>query len=125
VIVVGRVPQDQVRDLYTLLDVLVLPRRRIRLTEMVTPLKPLEAMGVGVPVLASDIGGHAELVADGVTGLLFKTESQDSLVTQAVRLAVEPGLRQHLTHNARRFIEAERTWDRVVARYRPAYGMSV
>ncbi|MGH7299579.1 MAG: glycosyltransferase, partial [Candidatus Rokuibacteriota bacterium] len=40
----GRIPQEQVRDLYTLLDVLVLPRQRMRLTELVTPLKPLEAM---------------------------------------------------------------------------------
>jgi PEP-CTERM/exosortase A-associated glycosyltransferase len=121
VILTGRIPQDQVRDIYTLLDVLVLPRRRIRLTEMVTPLKPLEAMGVGVPVLASDIGGHAELIADGETGLLFKAESRESLVSQAVRLARDSGLRQELAANARRFVESERTWDRIAARYVPVY----
>jgi PEP-CTERM/exosortase A-associated glycosyltransferase len=121
VTLLGRIPQEQVRDLYTLLDVLVLPRQRIRLTELVTPLKPLEAMAAGTAVLASDIGGHAEMIVDGDTGLLFKAESRDSLVEQATRLAGDAPLRRHLRENARRFIESERTWDRVVARYLPIY----
>jgi PEP-CTERM/exosortase A-associated glycosyltransferase len=121
VILTGRIPQEEVRDLYTLVDVLILPRRRMRLTELVTPLKPLEAMAVGTPILASDIGGHTELVTDGDTGLLFKTESRESLVEQAVRLASDGGLRQHVAAQARRFVETERTWDRVVANYGSAY----
>jgi len=99
----------------------VLPRRRIRLTELVTPLKPLEAMAMGVPVLASDIGGHAELVSDGETGLLFKAESRDSLVEQASRLARDPALRAQLSAAGRRWVETERTWERIVARYLPVY----
>lgn len=121
VVLTGRIPQDEVRDLYTLVDVLVLPRRRIRLTEMVTPLKPLEAMAAGTAVLASDIGGHSELIDDGETGVLFKAESRDSLVEQASRLAGQPDLRRHVADNARRFVQRERTWDRIVARYLPVY----
>jgi PEP-CTERM/exosortase A-associated glycosyltransferase len=121
VIMPGRVTQERVRDFYSLVDVLVLPRRRIRLTELVTPLKPLEAMAMGIPVLASDIGGHAELINDGETGLLFKAESQESLVDQAGRLAREPELRVQLSYAGRRWIEAERTWERIVARYLPVY----
>jgi PEP-CTERM/exosortase A-associated glycosyltransferase len=123
VILTGRVPHGEVRDIYTLLDVLVLPRRRIRLTELVTPLKPLEAMAAGTAVLASDIGGHAEIVRDGDTGLLFHAESRDSLVSQAVRLGSGPSLRRDLVERARKFVTAERRWDRVVARYLPAYGV--
>ena len=121
VMLLGRIPQEQVRDLYTLLDVLVLPRQRMRLTELVTPLKPLEAMAAGTPVLASDIGGHAEMISDGETGLLFKAESRDSLIEQAVRIAGDAGLRKHVSEAGRSFVERERTWDRVVARYLPAY----
>jgi glycosyltransferase involved in cell wall biosynthesis len=121
VIMTGRIPQEQVRDLYTLLDVLILPRRRIRLTELVTPLKPLEAMAAGTPVLASDVGGHVELIQDRETGLLFKAESRDSLVEQAVRLGESAELRHRLADNARRWIEAERTWDHIVAGYLPVY----
>jgi PEP-CTERM/exosortase A-associated glycosyltransferase len=121
VLMLGRVPQDQVRDLYTLLDVIVLPRRRMRITELVTPLKPLEAMAAGIPVLASDVGGQAELIADGQTGLLFKAESRESLVEQATRLAGDPELRRHVIASARRWVRDERTWDRSVAAYLPAY----
>ena len=121
VILPGRVPHEQVRDFYTLVDVFVLPRRRIRLTELVTPLKPLEAMAMGVPVLASDIGGHAELISDGETGLLFKAESRESLVEQASRLARDPVLRAQLSAAGRRWVETERTWERIVARYLPIY----
>jgi glycosyltransferase involved in cell wall biosynthesis len=121
VIMTGRLPQQAVRDVYTLLDVFVLPRRRIRLTEMVTPLKPLEAMAAGTAVLASDIGGHSELIDDGHTGLLFETESPDSLAKQAIRLGTDPKLRRHLVEGGRRFVERERTWDRIVAGYLPVY----
>ena len=121
VVMAGRVPQERVRDFYSLIDVFVLPRRRIRLTELVTPLKPLEAMALGIPVLASDIGGHAELVNDGETGLLFKAESSESLVEQASRLARDPALRAQLGAAGRRWVESERLWDRIVARYLPLY----
>ena len=50
---------------------LAYPRKASRLTELVTPLKPLEAMAQGRIVAASDVGGHRELIADGVTGTLF------------------------------------------------------
>jgi len=121
IILTGRLPQEQVRDLYTILDVLILPRRRIRLTDLVTPLKPLEAMATDTAVLASDVGGHAELIQDGETGLLFKAESRDSLVEQAVRLGEDAELRRRLTDNGRRWVAAERTWDRIVAGYLPVY----
>ncbi len=124
VTLLGRIPQEEVRDLYTVLDVLVLPRQRMRLTELVTPLKPLEAMAAGAVVLASDIGGHAEMIADGETGLLFKAESRDSLVEQAARLAADSSLREHLRDNGRRFVQGERTWDRVVAGYLPIYAQA-
>ncbi|PYM54332.1 MAG: glycosyltransferase, exosortase A system-associated [Candidatus Rokuibacteriota bacterium] len=122
VLVPGRVPQEDVRDFYTVVDVFVLPRRRIRLTELVTPLKPLEAMAMGLPVLASDIGGHAEIVNNGQTGLLFKTESSKSLVEQARRLGEDRDLRAQLGAGGRQWVEAERTWERIVARYPPIYG---
>jgi len=121
VIFLSRVPQEQVRDIYSLLDVLVLPRRRMRLTELVTPLKPLEAMAMGKAVLASDVGGHAEVIRDGETGLLFRAESREALVAQAVRLGEGAALRRHLGEAGRRYVTGERTWDGLVARYLPLY----
>ncbi|MDS4022459.1 MAG: glycosyltransferase, exosortase A system-associated, partial [Candidatus Competibacter sp.] len=71
VIFPGRVPHGEVSRYYSLIDVLVYPRRSMRLTEIVTPLKPLEAMAQGRIFIASDVGGHRELIRDGETGFLF------------------------------------------------------
>ena len=68
----GRVPHADVPRYYDLIDVLVYPRLSMRLTEMVTPLKPLEAMAQGRLLVASDVGGHRELIRHGETGVLFK-----------------------------------------------------
>ena len=70
-IFVGRVPHDEVERYYSLIDILAYPRKAMRLTDLVTPLKPLEAMAQRKLVAASDVGGHRELIRDGVTGTLF------------------------------------------------------
>jgi PEP-CTERM/exosortase A-associated glycosyltransferase len=121
VIFAGRVRPDEVGRFYPLLDVFVCPRRRIRLTELVTPLKPLEAMAMERPVLASDVGGHAELIRHGETGCLFPAESRERFVDECVRLAGAAEFRRHLAERGRRFVESERTWTRLVARYEPVY----
>ena len=71
---IGRVPHAQVRAYYDLVDLLVYPRRRMRLTDLVTPLKPLEAMAERRLVVASDVGGHQELIHDNETGYLFAAD---------------------------------------------------
>jgi PEP-CTERM/exosortase A-associated glycosyltransferase len=117
----GRVPHRQVQRYYDLIDVLAYPRRRMRLTEIVTPLKPLEAMAQGRMVVASDVGGHRELIRDGETGVLFPAGN-----TQALADAIEVVLERRddwprFRERARRFVETERTWARSVARYRNVY----
>jgi glycogen(starch) synthase len=74
VIFAGRVPHQEVERYYSLLDVLAYPRKAQRLTELVTPLKPLEAMAQKRLVAASSVGGHRELIEDGVTGTLFAAD---------------------------------------------------
>jgi PEP-CTERM/exosortase A-associated glycosyltransferase len=71
VVFVGRVPHAEVNRYYDLVDVLCYPRLPMRLTELVTPLKPLEAMAKGKVILASDVGGHRELIEEGENGFLF------------------------------------------------------
>jgi PEP-CTERM/exosortase A-associated glycosyltransferase len=117
----GRVPQQDIPGYYGVLDLLVYPRRRNRLTELVTPLKPLEAMAQGRAVLASDVGGHRELIAHGETGFLFAPDDPQSIVT-AVCKSLASGVRlDAVRERARRYVAAERTWSRVVAGYRPVY----
>lgn len=122
VVLAGQVPHHRILDFYSLIDVFVCPRRRMRLTELVTPLKPLEAMAMGCPVVASDVGGLLELVQHEVTGLIFKAESQEALVGQVCRLGSDPGFRTSLGAAGRAHVERERTWLGVVSRYRGIYG---
>ena len=121
VVFAGRVQHERVAEYYQLIDVLVYPRLPMRLTELVTPLKPLEAMAQGRLIVASNVGGHRELIEDGKTGVLFEAGSADALAQQVVKLIrhVEtwPALRQ----NARSYVERERNWGGSVARYAAIY----
>jgi PEP-CTERM/exosortase A-associated glycosyltransferase len=121
VIFTGRVPHEQVQRYYNLVDVLVYPRLKMRLTDLVTPLKPLEAMAQGRLVMASDVGGHQELIEDGKTGILFQAGDPHALAAQVLALlqarTTWPALRQA----ARHFVETERHWRGSVARYQAIY----
>ncbi len=125
VIFTGRVPHDQVSGYYRLVDILVYPRLKMRLTELVTPLKPLEAMAQGKLVLASDVGGHRELIEDGVNGRLFRAGDSTSLAQAVLDMAEDRESWQSLRDNGRRFVESERNWPRSVARYREVYARAL
>ncbi|MCU6501607.1 glycosyltransferase, exosortase A system-associated [Rugamonas sp. A1-17] len=117
----GRVPQELIGDYYQLTDILVYPRLPMRLTELVTPLKPLEAMAQGRLVVASDVGGHRELIEHGKTGLLFKAGDAEALAAQVLHLTRHADTWPALRSQARAFVEAERNWQACVARYIPVY----
>jgi glycogen(starch) synthase len=121
VLFAGRVPHDQVQRYYDLIDVLAYPRLPIRLTELVTPLKPLEAMAQGRMFVASDVGGHRELVLHGETGFLFKAGDVDALVTAIDDVLARRDEWPRIRALARRYVERERTWTHSVARYRDVY----
>jgi PEP-CTERM/exosortase A-associated glycosyltransferase len=122
VVFTGRVPHDQVNKYYDLLDVLVYPRSSMRLTDLVTPLKPLEAMAQGRVLAASDVGGHLELIADGKTGVLFKADDPDALADKVGALLEAQQQWPHLRAAGRHYVESERNWPVSVARYKRIYG---
>ncbi|MGH8670988.1 MAG: glycosyltransferase, partial [Burkholderiales bacterium] len=117
----GRVPHDAVQDYYDLVDVLVYPRLSMRLTDLVTPLKPLEAMAQGRLVAASDVGGHRELIRDNETGVLFRAGDALSLASRVIELLEQPQRWPQLRAAGRSFVERERNWPRSVARYAEIY----
>lgn len=121
VIFTGRVPHGEVSRYYDLIDLLVYPRHSMRLTELVTPLKPLEAMAQGRLFLASDVGGHRELVRHGETGLLFPSDSAEALAAAALSALDERGRWPGMRSAGRRFVEQERNWTRSVGHYRQPY----
>jgi PEP-CTERM/exosortase A-associated glycosyltransferase len=121
VVLTGRVPHDQVQRYYDLVDILVYPRMPMRLTELVTPLKPLEAMAQGRLVVASDVGGHRELIQDGKTGTLFKAGDVTALSEALLGLLNDRSQWLVRQQEARQFVEVERSWPVSVARYQSVY----
>jgi PEP-CTERM/exosortase A-associated glycosyltransferase len=121
VVFTGRVPHHEVQRYYDLVDVLVYPRLKMRLTDLVTPLKPLEAMAQGRVLAASDVGGHHELIEDGKTGTLFAAGDPSALAHKVLALLDARARWAELRANGRRFVEQERNWGASVARYRAIY----
>ena len=121
VVFAGRVPHGEVQRYYGIVDVFAYPRKSMRLTELVTPLKPLEAMAQGRLLVASDVGGHKELIRDGETGVLFRAGDAASLADAIIRLLGQRDRWPLLRDQGRRFVEQERTWATSVAGYRAVF----
>lgn len=121
VVFTGRVPHAEVQRYYDLIDVLAYPRHSMRLTELVTPLKPLEAMAQGRVLVASDVGGHKELISDGKTGVLFQAGNAESLSNAILRLLAMRDQWPAIRAAGRKFVEEERNWKNSVARYQGIY----
>lgn len=117
----GRVPHAEVTRYYSAMDVMVYPRIPRRLTELVTPLKPLEAMAMGKLVVASDVGGHRELIRDGDNGHLFPAGSSDALARCLLGVLQTPATWAPMLARGREYVERERTWQASVARCRAVY----
>lgn len=121
VILTGRVPHAEVDRYYSLVDVFCYPRRPMRLTDLVTPLKPLEAMAQGKIVLASDVGGHRELVRHDHNGWLFRAGDPAALAQAVEDLFAARARWPSLRASGRHFVETERNWPASVARYADVY----
>jgi len=117
----GRVAHEEVEQYYSVMDVMVYPRRSMRLTEFVTPLKPLEVMALGKAVLGSAVGGIRELIDPQVTGILFEPESINDFCQKAGLLLGDPELRRQLGESARQKILAEKDWKALTRRYESVY----
>ena len=118
---VGPVPHHEVELYYALVDILAYPRKAMRLTELVTPLKPLEAMAQRKLVAASNVGGHRELIEDGVTGTLFPPDDPAALAAALANLFERRDLWEERRDTARGFVERERNWSSNISRYSPVY----
>ena len=121
IIFTGRVPHDRVDSYYGLCDVMVYPRKKSRLTDLVTPLKPLEAMAQGRLVAASDVGGHRELIEHGRTGTLFAPDDPDDCATALSTLLCRRGDWDSIRQAARDHVREKHDWRRNAARYLDVY----
>jgi PEP-CTERM/exosortase A-associated glycosyltransferase len=121
----GRVSHEQVERYYSLVDILAYPRKRMRLTDLVTPLKPLEAMAQGRLVAASDVGGHKELIEHNKTGTLFAADDPLDLARSINRLFDNRANWDGIRATARQFVNEERSWQKNIYRYDPVYHLLI
>ena len=117
----GRVPHAEVERYYAAMDVMAYPRKQSRLTDLVTPLKPLEAMAQGKMVAASAVGGHRELIEDGVTGALFAPDDPAACAEALARLLADRADWPQRRMAGRRHVETRHDWSINVQRYQDVY----
>ena len=121
IVFTGRVPHAEVERYYSLIDVLAYPRKHSRLTDLVTPLKPLEAMAQRRIVAASDVGGHRELITDGQTGLLFPPDDPTGMAASLADFIDRRDSWPTMREAGRAHVAAHHDWARNVQRYQRVY----
>jgi glycosyltransferase involved in cell wall biosynthesis len=117
----GRVPAAKVRQFHALLDIFVVPRTPDRVCQLVTPLKPVEAMASGLCVVTSEVKALTEIVKHEVTGALTVPQDPVSLADRLEFLFYSPDIRRKLGDNAREWVARDHTWAHNAARYQDAY----
>ncbi|KEO88832.1 glycosyl transferase family 1 [Erythrobacter longus] len=121
VIFTGRVPHDEVERYYSLIDVLAYPRKASRLTDLVTPLKPLEAMAQARLVAASNVGGHRELITHGETGVLFEPDDPAACAEALADLFERREEWSSLRENGLKHVQTRHDWHLNARRYLDVY----
>ncbi|MGP9490379.1 glycosyltransferase family 4 protein [Glutamicibacter sp. AOP5-A2-7] len=111
----GRVPHEDVESYYSLIDITPFPRLPLPVCEMVSPLKPFEAMAMGKAVVASNVDALEEIIVPGLNGLLHEKGSQDSLTSQLRLLLEDEELRAKLGSQAREWVVEERDWSKLAS----------
>ena len=117
----GRVPHDQVERYYALIDILAFPRKRSRLTDLVTPMKPLEAMAQGRLIAASNVGGHRELITDGSTGTLFAPDDPADCAAALAGLLANRASWDARRSAGRAHVARHHDWAKNINRYQDVY----
>ncbi|WP_162260167.1 glycosyltransferase family 4 protein [Terrabacter sp. Root181] len=119
-VLTGRVPHSRTREHHAAIDVFCLPRRATPVTRLVPPLKPVEAMALGRPVVVTDLPPLREIV--GPDRGVVVPEADPELLAQAVReLVSDPDRRSRLGARGRDHVASERTWSVAAAAYGQVY----
>lgn len=117
----GRVEHHQVERFYSIIDIAPFPRLPVRVCELVSPLKPFEAMAMGKAVVVSDVAALKEFIVPGVNGVSHDKGSAVSLTEQLNTLLDDPSLAHSLSENARKWVVANRDWRSIAHRIAAIY----
>ncbi len=121
VIFAGAIPPEMIDKYYSVMDILVFPRLRLRVTELVSPLKPLEAMAMGKPILASNVGGLTDYCIDQENALLFNPDDPAESLQKLTEMVENKELRTRLSESARKWVQTNRDWKQQAQHYQHLY----
>ena len=121
VVFTGRIPHDDVQRYYSLIDIAPLPRKGLRVCELVSPLKPFEAMGAGKVLITSSVQALAEIVQDGVTGMVFEKDNSEDLAAKLETAILDKELRKNIGENANKWVVENHSWDVISQRVTSLY----
>ena len=119
----GRVDAERAQRYLEALDLVVVPRHDLAVTRSVAPLKPIEALAAGKPLLVSDLPPLTETIGAELVeaGCAVPAGEPDALSAAIARVAGDAALRQELSRLGRERA-ASRTWETLGARYAEVYG---
>ncbi len=121
VIFTGRVPYDQVERFYSLIDIAPFPRKGSLVCELVSPLKPFEAMAMAKCVVVSNVEALADIIEDGKTGLVFEKDNRNDLTKVLKNLLDNPVRREYLAANGRTWVLSNRDWAQLGGKVQELY----
>ena len=121
IVFTGRIPHEEVQRYYSLIDIAPLPRRGLRVCELVSPLKPFEAMGAGKVLVTSSVQALAEIVDDGVTGLVFEKDNSEDLANKLEMVILDEGLRNSIGKKANEWVIKNHSWEVISKRVTKIY----
>lgn len=117
IVLTGHIPNEQIEDHYALIDLFIVPRIDDRASRLVTPLKPLEAMAMGLPVIASDLPALKELVSPGERGMVFPPSEPAAMAAVVQSLVDDGGERERLARGGNAWVNEHRTVESNARRY--------
>lgn len=106
----GRIPHDEVPNYYSIIDVCPFPRRGLPVCELVSPLKPFEAMAMGKVVIGSNVQAIAEFIEEGINGFVHEKDNARDLAKQISRSIENDGVRESLKLTTREWVVNNRDW---------------
>lgn len=121
IIFTGRVNHKEVNRYYSLIDIAPLPRKGFRVCELVSPLKPFEAMGAGKVLITSSVEALAEIVDDGKTGFVFEKDNAEDLADKLELVILDKELRKQVGNNANKWVIENHSWDVISKRVIDVY----
>ncbi|HEY4712531.1 MAG TPA: glycosyltransferase family 4 protein [Dehalococcoidia bacterium] len=116
ILFLGQRNQDEVIDVLSATDIFVNPSYSEGL-----PTSVMEAASIGLPIIATDVGGTREIITTDKTGILIKAGDVGQLAEELCRLLANAELREKLGENARIFVERKFNWDKITGEYIKLY----